>query len=112
MVESVKIMKNPCRHCYTWSPKPCSRPPLTHASAEASWICTGSLGLYLVGSLLLSPGSWFTQDFVCDSKSLFSQSCVRFGSSKVGLMAASSNCAYAILRSTAPKAPAPAAIHF
>ena len=37
------------------------------------------------------------------SKSLFPQSCVRSGSSMVGLMATSSKRAYAILRSVAPK---------
>ena len=35
------------------------------ASTRESWILTESLGQSLVGSLLLSPGSWCTQDFVC-----------------------------------------------
>ena len=30
-----------------------------------------SLGQSLVGPLLLSPGSWYAQDFACASKSLF-----------------------------------------
>ena len=34
----------------------------THASTRHSW---ASLGQSLVGSLLLSPGSWCTQTFVC-----------------------------------------------
>ena len=42
------------------------------------------------------------------SKSLFPQSCVSAGGSMVGLMVASSKRAYAIPRSTAPRAPAPA----
>ena len=45
------------------------------------------------------------------SKSLFSQSCVSSGGSLVGLMATSSKRAYAIPRSTAPRSPAPAAVH-
>ena len=45
------------------------------------------------------------------SKSLFRQSCVRSGSSVVGLMVTSSKRAYAIPRSTAPRAPTPAAGH-
>ena len=35
---------------------------VTHASAGDSW---ASLGQSLAGSLLLSPGSWYTQGSVC-----------------------------------------------
>ena len=49
-------------HCSTQCPQPCSR--LIDASAGDSWILTGILGQSL-GSLLLSPGSWCTQGFVC-----------------------------------------------
>ena len=45
------------------------------------------------------------------SKSLFPQSCVSSGGSMMGLMVASSKRAYAIPRSAAPRAPAPAAGH-
>ena len=45
------------------------------------------------------------------SRSLFPQSCVSSGSSMVGLMATSSKKAYAIPRSAALRAPAPAAGH-
>ena len=69
-----------------------------------------SLAQSLVGSLLLSPGSWCTQGFV-PSKSLFPQSCASSGGSLVGLMATSSKRAFAIPRSTAPRAPVPAAAH-
>ena len=41
------------------------RPPLTHASAIDSQTFRASLGQSLVGSLLLSPGSWCAQGFVC-----------------------------------------------
>ena len=45
------------------------------------------------------------------STCLFPQSCVSSGSSVVYLMVTSSNKAYAIPRSTAPRAPAPASVH-
>ena len=48
--------------------------------------------------------------FVC-SKSLFPQSCVSSGGSTVWLIVTSSKRAYAMPRSTAPRAPAPAAVH-
>ena len=68
-------------------------PPETPGCSRAS------LGRSLVGSLLLSPGTWCTQVLFVPSKSLFPQSCVSSGSSIVGLMATSSKRAYAILRS-------------
>ena len=46
-------------------PQPCSRPPLTRPSAGVSWTLTASLSQCLVGSLLLSPGSWHAQVSVC-----------------------------------------------
>ena len=55
----------PCMHYYTQCSQPCSRPPPTHASPETSGHSRASLGQSLVGSLLLSPGSWCTQAFVC-----------------------------------------------
>jgi len=65
-----------------------------------------SLGQSLVGSLILTPGSWFKVLFV-PSKSLFPQSCVSSGISMVGLMATSSKRAYAISRCAAPRTPSP-----
>ena len=75
---------------------------------EHSW---ASLGPSLVGSLLLSPGSWCAQVLCVPSKSLFPQCCVSSGGSMVRLMATSSERAYAIPRSTAPRAPALAEVH-
>ena len=46
-------------------PWPCSRPLSTHASARDSWTLTGKSGAVSCGTLLLSPGSWCTQYFVC-----------------------------------------------
>ena len=60
-------------------------------------------------SFLLSSGV-HTVLFV-PSKSLFPQSCVSSGDSMVWLMATSSKRAYAIPRSTVPRAPALAAVH-
>ena len=58
---------------------------------------------------LLGPG--LHKILFVPSKSLFPQSCVSFGSSVVELMMTSSKRAYATPRSTAPRGPAPAAVH-
>ena len=90
-------------------PQPCSRPPLTHASTrETPGHSRASLGPSLVGSLLLSPGSWCAHGFICALQESVSQSCVSSSGSMVGLMEAFSKRTYAIRRSAAPRAPAPA----
>ena len=38
------LQKFPCVHCCTQCPQPCSRPPLTQASARHSWTSWASLG--------------------------------------------------------------------
>ena len=60
-------------------------------------------------SFLLGPGAH--KVLFVPSKSLFPQSCLSSGGSVVGLMVTSSKRAYAIARSTAPRAPAPVAGH-
>ena len=69
MVEVRKIMvtsfKRSHAHCCTQCPQPCSRPLMTLTSTRDSWTLRGSLGQSLVGSLLLSPGSWCTRGVVC-----------------------------------------------
>ena len=60
-------------------------------------------------SFLLGPGVY--KILFVPSKSLFPQSCLCSGASKVGLMATSSKRAYAIPMSVAPKAPAPVAVY-
>ena len=79
-----------CTYCYTQCSQPRSRPPLTHTSPletpKHSW---ESLGQSLVGSLVLSPGSWCTQDSVYALQESISQSCVSSGSSIVVLMVTS-----------------------
>ena len=80
-------------------------PPETPGHSRAS------LGQSLVRSLLLSPMSGTHKVLFVPSKSLFPQFCVSSGSSMVGIMVTSSKRAYAIPRSTAHRAPAPAAGH-
>ena len=58
------LQKVPCMHCCTQCPQPCSRLPLSHASARIL-DTQASLGQFLVGSLLFSPGPWCAQGFVC-----------------------------------------------
>ena len=94
------LQKVPCTHCHIQCPDPAAdhqRLLDTHGQ--------------VVGSLLLSPGSWCTQGSVCARQESISQSCVSSSSSMVGLMATSSKRAYAILRSAAPRALTPVAGH-
>ena len=59
------FQKVPCMHCYTQCPQSCSRPPQTRTPAKTPKYTQASLGQSLVGSLLLSPGSWCAQGSVC-----------------------------------------------
>ena len=98
-------------HC-TQCSQPCNRPPPTHASARDSWTLTGKSGS--VSCEVTAPFSWVlmsTRFCLCPPRVCLPQSCVSSGGSIVGLMATSSKRAYAIPRSTAPRAPAPAAVH-
>ena len=109
MVEVMKIMalfqKVLCTHCHAQCPQPCSRPPLTHASARDSWTLTGKSGSVSWGSLLLSPRSWCTQGFVCAIQvSVSPVLCKFWWLLVVGLMAVSSKRACALPRSAAPRA--------
>ena len=101
----------PCMYCYIQCPQlqqaitdPYLHRRLLYTHGQV-WICL------LQGhcSFLLGPGAY--KLFFVPSKSLFPQSCVSSGSSIVGLMATSSKRAYAVPRSTAPRALAPAAVH-
>ena len=83
-----------------------------HASARDPWTFTGkSESVFLGGSLLLFLGPGAHKVLFVPSKSLLPQSCVSYGSSMVGFMVTSSKRAYAIPRSTASRATAPAAGH-
>ena len=103
------LRKVPCMYCYIQCSQPCRGPPTP--PLETPGHSQASLSQSLVGSLRLSPGSWCTQGSVCALQESISQSCVSSGRSVVGLMATSSKRAYAILKSAAPRAPAPVAVH-
>ena len=67
MVKVMKIWrppsKIPCMHCHTQCPDPVAGHSCT--SVGDSWTPQASLDQFLVGSLLLSPGSWCIQGSVC-----------------------------------------------
>ena len=73
MVTSLK-RSHACTAILT-DPQYCSRPPLIHTSAGDSWTPTASLGQSLVGSLLLSPGSWCTRFCLCSPRVYFPVLC-------------------------------------
>ena len=89
MVEVMKIMATSFKRSHVCiatlsAPNPAAghhgpTPPL-----ETPGHSQASLGQSLVGSLLLSPGSWCTQGSVCALQESVSQSCVSSGSSMVG----------------------------
>ena len=78
-------------------------PPETPVHAQAS------LGQSLVGKLIVSPGSWCAQGSVCALQESVSPVPCKFWRLSGGLMVISSKKDYAIPRSAAPRAPAPAA---
>ena len=103
MVEVMKIMATALLHSVpptlqqatTDSTPPLETPGHSQASQDQS----------LVGSLLLSPGSWCTQGFVCALQESVSPVLCKFCGSMVRLMVTSSKRAYAIPRSAALRAP-------
>ena len=87
------------------APSPAAGPFCPKPPPETPGLLRASLGQSLVGSLLLSPGSWCAQVSVCVHQECVSLYCVSSGHSMVGLMATSSKRAYAIPRYAAPRAP-------
>ena len=83
MVEIWKIMVTIRRPCAGTAALSALDPAAAHcqptAVPETPVHSQASLGQSLVGSLLLSPGSWCTQVLFVPSKSLFPQSCVSSG---------------------------------
>ena len=104
------LQKVPCMHCYTQCPQPCSRPPPTHESARDPGHLWASLGQSLAGSLLLSPGSWCTQAFVCALQESVSPVLCKFCWLYGGLTGDLKK-AYAIPSSIVPRAPASVSVH-
>ena len=94
MIEVMKIMvtslkRSHARTVALSTPDPkvghCRLTPLPETPGHSQ----ASLGQSLVGSLLLSPGSWCSQVLFVPSKSLFPMSCVSPGGSMVGFMVTS-----------------------
>ena len=101
--------KDPMQYCYTYCPKPCSRPRLTHTSIRDSWTLPGKSGSVSCGvTALLGPGA---QSSVCALQESISQSCVSSGSPMVGLMVTSSKRAYATPRSASSRVHVSVAVH-
>ena len=105
------LQKIPCTHCCTQCPQTCSRLPPTHASARDSWTLTDKSGSVSYG--VTAPFSWVlvcTKFCWCPPRVCFPVLC-KFWQLYDGLMATSSKRAYAMPRSAAPRAPAPAGVH-
>ena len=116
MLEVMKIMATSFKKSHAptaalSAPNPatghCQPTPLPETPGHSQANLSQSLG----GPLLLSPGSWCTQGFLCILQESVSLVLCKFAGSMVGLMATSSKRVYAIPRSTAPRAPAPTAVH-
>ena len=109
MVEVMKIMITSFKRSHVYTAElSASDPEAGHHLAMPqlktpghSWLC---LGQFLVGSLLLSPGSCCTQSFVCALQESVPQFCVSSSGSMVGLMVTSYKKTYAVPRSAAPRA--------
>ena len=70
------LQKVPCVHCPTQCPRPCSRPPLTHASTRDSWTLTGKSGSVPCG--VTASFSWVlvcTQFCLCPLRVCFPVLC-------------------------------------
>ena len=116
MVEVMKItatfFKRSHAHTATLSaPNPAAGHPWPFPVPETPGHAQASVGQSLVGSLLFSPGTWWTQGSVCALQESVFQSCVSSCGSMEGLMVTSSKRAYAILRSAAPRASASTAVN-
>ena len=116
MVEVMKIMvtsfkRSHARTATFSAPNPAAghwqHMPLPETPGH-SW---ASLGQSLMGSLLLSSGSWCTQGSLCALQGSISPVLCKFWQPMVGLMVTFSKRTYAIPKSAAPRAPAPVAVH-
>ena len=116
MVEVMKIMSTSFKRSHAYIAT-LTAPTLQQATSDPClcWRLLDTPGKVWVSlfwghcSFLLGPGA--LKVLFVPSKSPFPQSCVSPGSSMVGLMATSSERAYAIPRSAAPRAPVPVPVH-
>ena len=96
-------------HYHTQCPRPSAGHywpmPLPGTSGHSK----ASLGQYFMGSLLLSPGSWYIQSFVCALQESVSQILCKFWWLYGGVNGTLLQEGYAIPRSAALRAPASAA---
>ena len=70
------LQKIPCKHRYTHSPQPCSRPPPTHASTGDIWTILGKFVSIFCG--VIAPLSWVlvhTSFCLCPSRVYFPVLC-------------------------------------
>ena len=116
IVEAMKIMVTSFKRSHACTatlraPNPAAGHHRPIPPLETPGHSQASLCLSLVGSLLLSRGSYYTQGSVCALQESVSQSCVSSGRSMMGLMLTSSKRADAIPKSAAPRAPVPVAVH-
>ena len=93
-------------HCCTECRQHCNRPPPTHACTRDSWTLMGK-----AGSVYCRVTAPFTWVLVHTRFCLGPPSVLCIWWFYGGVMVASSNRAYVIPRSTALRAPAPAAVH-
>ena len=112
MVEVMKIMATSFKRSHACSatlsvPNPAAGHHQPTPPLETPGHSQASLGQSLVGSLLLSPGSWCTQDSFLPFKILFPSPVYVLAA----LMATSSKRAYATPKSAASRAVAAAAVH-
>ena len=115
MVEVMKVMvtslKSPHSQTATLGvPNPTAGHRWPTAPLETPGHSGASLGQSLVVSLLLSPASWCTRFCLCPPRAFSSVLC-KFLQLCGGIDGDPSKRAYATPRSTAPRAPAPAAGH-
>ena len=116
MLEVMKIMVTSLKRSHACpatlsAPNPAAGHQHSTPLPETPGHFRASLGQSLVGSLLLSPGSWSAQGFVCVlQESDFPVLC-KFWQLYGGVNGTSSKRKYAIPKSAAPRAPVPVAVH-
>ena len=106
------LQKAPCMQCSPQCPPTLKRATINECLHWRLLDTHGQVWLSLLWShcsFLLGPD--VHKVLFVPSKCLFSQSCVSSYGSMVGLMETASKRAYAIPRSAAPRAPAPASVH-